>query len=546
MSESMQEILGLEQVQNKSKTSSIFHDHSVKHQTFDLDLYNDLKEMSPVLEKTLDEGFSKMKTFPDLSEDMFMNLFKYKPELRDIKEMSPSRKFNHTLLNELGKTEEFEKLRDMCKLNLLNSAIGTEVLHNKALEKINLIIEERKQKQKENKENGGGDVPPDVIKMINDLYNKEQKAKQNAQGQDQGQGNQPTGDGNNQGTNPGESRLSDKAAKALAEMQQQIAQTPEAQQVQQQIEQALQSAAKEAQEDVKEMDEFVNAWGLSGDDSPSRVTFEEMRGALERIRASNKLKDLTDIIGRFRAVAKNNLKKKSKGEGASIKDVCIGDDIEKMLPSEKGLLANKSTKKIFNKKYVEKQLLQYEVESNKRKGLGPMIVDLDVSGSMNDGKRNVWGRAVALALLEVAQRQKRNFTLSLFNNKIVKEWIIPKGELKPDMILDIAESHYSGGTTFSVPLLRSMEIIKQEKGFRKADIIFITDGDCDLSESEEANLLKLKKERNICIQTIIINVGGHCSDKGVERWSDSVKRISKLADLGEGSASDIFDLAIQG
>lgn len=574
----IQEVLGLQDV--KKNPAPVFYDHAVKHQTFDIELYNDLREMSPILDTTLQEGNSKLKTFSDLSEDMFMNLFKYNPEIRDEKEITPSRRFNYNLLKELGQTEEFNKLRDMCKLNLLNSAIGTEVLHNKALVKINTVIEEQ-QKKKEEQQQNGGQIPPDIIEAINKMAEQENKIKNDSANQQgggggqqpdpNGQGGQGQGNGQDQGGQPqpgqgspgdiasdidfggqgdtggsGQSRLTKEAAEKLAKMQQQMAESQEMKDLNNQIQSALQQAAKEAQEDVKEMDKFVNAWGLGGDDSCTRVSFEESRQALERIRTSPELKKLTDIIGRFRAIAKNNLKHKSKERGQALKDVTIGNVPERILPSEKAMLADERTKKLFYKKFNEKQLLQYEVENKKRKGSGPMVVALDVSGSMNDGKRDTWGRAVALALLEVAQRQRRNYALLMFNNKVVAEWLIPKGELSPNDVLDIAERHYSGGTTFEKPVRRAMEIISKEKNFRKGDIVFITDGDCNMSEEAEEQLIKMKKDKNICIQTIIINVGGHCSDKGVERWSDEIRKISKLADLSEDTASDIFNTSING
>ena len=568
----IQDILGLSDI-TKNPTA-VFHDNAIKHQTFDIELYEDLKEMSPVLDETLKEGNEKLQTFSNLSEDMFMNLFKYNPELRDEKDMTPSRKFNYGLLKELGEAEDFKKLRDLCKLNLLNSAIGTEILHNKALVKINVILEERKRKEEEQKQQGGdpSQLPPDILKMINDMVNKENGIKNDpanqmpqgpGQGQPgQGQGGAPDpnaqpgqpgdiandisqGDGSGQGES-GQSRLTPEAAQKLAELQNQMANSPEVKALENQIQSALQEAAKEAQEDVKEMDDFVNAWGLSGDDSYGRVSFEESRQALERIRNSEELKKLTDIIGRFRSIVKNNLKHKSKEEGQALKDVAIGNNPARILPSEKAMLSDPRTKKLFYKKFNEKQLLQYEVENKKRKGLGPMVVCLDVSGSMNDGKRNIWGRAVALALLEVAQKQKRNYALMMFNNQIVEQWLIPKGSLTPATVLDIAERTYSGGTTFEKPVKRAMQIINKEKNFRKGDVVFITDGDCNMSGDTEKELIKMKEEKNICIQTIIINVGGHSSDAGVKNWSTEVRKISKLADLSEDTASDIFNTSIDG
>lgn len=561
MTQAVQEVLGLKDLNREGKEPSVFYNHSIEHASFDLELYDELREMSPILDQTLNEGESKLKTFPDLSQDMFLSLFKYNPKLREDNVMAPSRKFNHGLMEEVMQTEEFQKLRDMCRLNLLNSAIGTEVMHNKALVKINTIIEERKRQMEQAKKNGG-DIPPDLLDQINKLVQQEQQA-QNGQpndknGQQPGDPNAPQMPGGGvigdigQGGNPnngqnqnGDSVLTKEAAQKLAEIQSQQASDPAMMDLERQIKEELQKAAKEAQTDVKEMDEFLDAWGFGDDDAPSRVSFEDTRGALERIRKSKELKKLTEIIGKFRNIAKNNLKKKSKGEGVSIKDVTVGDDIAKALPSERAMLCDPKTKKLFYKKFSEKQLLQYEVEANKRKGMGPMVVYMDKSGSMGDDKMR-WAKAVSLALLEIAQRQKRNFSFASFTTKVQDKVIIPKGELKPNVVLNIAEIGSTGSTNFNKPLQDAMKVIGSEKNFRKADIVFITDGDCSVDRQFEEEFVKMKKEKNICVQTIIIDMGGHCSARGVENWSDKITRVSSLADLGDTTAEDIFNVAIDG
>lgn len=600
----MQLIQNILNLKDKIKFKApIFHSQCIDHQSFDLELYDDLTRTSPVLEHSLHEGEEKLKTFPDLSKDIFMSLFKYNPELRQEKDMLPSRKYNYNMMKEFMETEEFEKLRDLCKLNLINSAMGTEILHNKALEKINKVIEEREKKKKNN---GNNPTSLDSIQIMNQMVAQEQiaqretekqlKAQEQQQAQEQKQDSQQNAKQpqnqngqpqespqSNQESNPipmpsmsnaedipsqdsqsdivsdfnsddlgqgsGESdsdldgvRMTEEAARKLAEMQEQMSNSNEMQDMKREMKQALQKAAEQAQEDVREIDNFINSWGFGGDDNPNRVSFEETRSALERLRNSEELKKLTDIIGRFRTIAKNKLRKRSKGEGLDIKDVTVGDNIKRTLPSELGLLSNSRTKRQFYKKYAEKQLLQYEVEHKKRKGMGPMIVCLDISGSMK-GNKLKWGKAVALALLEISQRQKRNYALLPFENRVVHEHLIPKGTLKPDEVLDIAEIGCCGGTSFSAPVRRAMEIIEKEKDFRKGDIVFITDGDCSMYGKQEQDFLKMKKEKNIVVQTIIINMGGRCSDAGVKNWSDEIRKISKLADLSEDLASDIFNVS---
>lgn len=543
MRNDIQDILGLNDIDKKNVALGA-HDQSLVHHDFDIELYDDLVGMSPVVMETIAEGKDKLATFENLSKDMFLSLFKYKPEMRERKEIAPSRRFNHDMISEFMDTEEFTNLRDKCKLNLLNSTMGTEVLHQRALTKIDDVIEERRNKQQ------NGENFEDILQKINDMAQKEQELKDGTE--QGGPGDQPgsgSGSGESAGGNKPQGSLSPGQAKQLADeierLSQELSQSPAAQEFKEELTQAVQSAAKDALYDVGEMSEFVDAWGIGGDsNNGARVTFDESREALERIRNSKELQGLTDIVGRFRVMANSALKDQSTGEGYSVKSVTVGDRIHRVLPSEKLLLLSETTNKLFYKKFNEKQLLEYEMTNSDREGKGPMVICLDVSGSMNDGVRSVWGRAVSLALLEVAQKQKRDFALIMFHNSIAQEWIIKKGELKPAVVLDIAEVYYSGGTNFGKPVKRALEIIEKEKAFNKADIVFITDGDCNMDSGQEEKLIKTKKDKNIYIQTILINVSNHYSIDGVESWSDKVVKVSDLAELGDGVAEDIFTSAI--
>ncbi len=105
-------------------------------------------------------------------------------------------------------------------------------------------------------------------------------------------------------------------------------------------------AFNEAEKEVREATSYVKDWGLG--DKPnksSKISFSDKVGALERIRKSKKLKELSDIIGRFKESALKDQKNKHKDGAVAIKSVRIGNDIIHTLPSEKMLLVNETTKK---------------------------------------------------------------------------------------------------------------------------------------------------------------------------------------------------------
>lgn len=82
-----------------------------------------------------------------------------------------------------------------------------------------------------------------------------------------------------------------------------------------------------------------------------------------------------------------------------------------------------------------------------------MVICIDMSSSMK-GIKEKWSKAVAIALLEIAQQQKRNFAAILFNEDATEPIIIEKDKKEPEKILDIAERFDGGGTLFETPLQR--------------------------------------------------------------------------------------------
>ena len=195
--------------------------------------------------------------------------------------------------------------------------------------------------------------------------------------------------------------------------------------------------------EVKEVSSLCEAWGL-GSGENCNVAFQNKREALERIRSSKKLKEFTDIIGRFKESAITEQKKKAKHGAVEIKSVTVGNKIQDALPSDRMNLCNDITKKDFFRRMTENQLLTYSKESNKQKNKGPIIVCVDTSGSMQ-GDEEIWSKALTVGILEVAQMQKRDFACIIYSSHADKPIVIKKDEIAPQKIIDCAERFHNGG-----------------------------------------------------------------------------------------------------
>ena len=510
--QSLAEIMGLTGVvaEVKEKQTNVIDSFTLDNEVY-REAFNDSKEIQDVVQ----EGNEIIRTFDDFGQDLYMSLYKHKPKLLEEEDVKKTHRFNHKIMQEMMEMDEFRQLRKSTRLDMTSSVMGMSKMAAKAVE----IIREYEQEAKNSSggaPGGGGMQSP--FKDINDQMDQ--------QGQGGGPGDAGEGEPE-QGEDQGDSGE---------------AETPINEQAFEDAMNKMRQAVSEVEDEVSETREFLKSWGMDEGNRNNRVTFEDKRVALERLRKSPKVRKLTDIVGRMKHLAVNEKPEKNPDGAQAVKDVVTGDRIETLLPSELTVLASKNPalKSTFYKKYSEKGLLQYEKDTYESLGKGPMIVCTDCSGSMS-GEREHWSKAVALALLEVAQQQKRNFAAIHYASRVDEVWEIPKGELRPNDIFDIAEKFSSGGTNFMEPLRKSLEILQKDE-FGKSDIVFITDGDCDVDDEFMEEFLQKKRELGFHVLTVLIDMGGGGAMSTVRKFSDKIVEVSNLAKLEkqEKGALDIF------
>lgn len=502
----------------------------------DKDIYHDCVEQYDAMADNLEAGLEEYAPWSHLSEDMFSSLYKYNVNLNDKEDMKGFCQFNHDLMTEMIESEQYKELRKATQFDLMGSAIGTEVLQAQAMEKIKYLKEQYRIQQETGQAQPGGDAGA-LIEQLNQM----------AQTQQAVDGLQAKKDAAAKGQGPG---LTAKEAQQLAELNKQLKDQQAAidankngqKELKQEMNQTMSNASKDAKMQVDEVRDVVNAWGLDPGNPNCKISLEERKKAVERVRRSPRLKDMTDLIGRFRRLAMEK-KKMRKPDGHNIKDIEVGNKIENVIPSEKMLLAHPTTKKDFHRRYHQKQLLQYQKEDIVSVGRGPIIVCHDKSGSMS-GVKDDWATALSLATLEIAQKEKRDYAYIPYAGNVwhhkVKE--ILAGGVDPDDIMDIAETTANGGTDFMAPLNRALEFLQTSR-FKKADILFITDGDAGITEEFEKNFKKIKTEKQFFVTTVLINVGGYGASRSIpEKFSDHIITISSLAELDDANAKEIFKL----
>jgi len=175
-------------------------------------------------------------------------------------------------------------------------------------------------------------------------------------------------------------------------------------------------------------------------------------------------------------------------------------------------------KKGFYKRFRDSELLMYNVYSRISKG--PLIICIDTSHSM-EGDSELLAKALALAFRDISVKQERTFKAVLFGARNQPVKVIPFEKICEDNLIEMAEFYYGGGTDFEMPLRTALTILNNEPGV-KGDIIFLSDGQCELSPSFKAQFISEKRRLDIKVISIIMNLGKNTDITLQAPLSDSV------------------------
>lgn len=252
-----------------------------------------------------------------------------------------------------------------------------------------------------------------------------------------------------------------------------------------------------------------------------------------RLASDDRLRRIALLAGRFKRIAARKQRAKVKHGTDEVTDVEMGSELSRLLPVELAGLLHPRRRTALMRDLVEHRALQYRMEGSESLGKGPLVVCLDKSGSMS-GPSDIWATAVALALLEIAHRQRRQFALLAFDARVKHEVIVKPGDPLPEDALFIG---CAGGTEICRVLARGLEIIRTNPGaLKKADLVLITDG---ASETNEAPFIRqLAAGLGVTVLGFGIGVG----EEDLAPWCDETHTIRQLDDIDDQSAGKLFGL----
>ena len=318
---------------------------------------------------------------------------------------------------------------------------------------------------------------------------------------------------------------------------------------------AIEAFAAEWQERCGQFDELVEVFGLLPDDAKS-TRWDQIRGVLRsagwqevlRIRRLlERLPELARIIhglGRARPTEERNamnqtsvelideaIAQRSEHRTVRVPDmpgetrgVHRSDRIARMLPAEAMLLGHPLLRLVWHARRAERTLLGYEDDDRmdevrlhqspvarpaigpkpgKRPEMGPILVCVDTSASMQGGAEAV-AKAVVLEAVRTAHAQQRSCFVFAFGG--------PGELLEMELAVDSAGIErltrflgqaFHGGTDICGPL--EMAIAKlEDRRWQLADLLVASDGEFGATPGTAAHLDAIKRKRGLRVQGVLI------------------------------------------
>lgn len=233
----------------------------------------------------------------------------------------------------------------------------------------------------------------------------------------------------------------------------------------------------------------------------------QIRQCYEIVCHNRTLARIAEMAGRLVRLGQAHKKTKIAPAVGGIVDVVMGGDIPLILPSELvGLRAkNRLLRLSALHKVLARQALQYLTEGKETLARGPIIVCVDESGSMEAGEKpEIWAKAVVMALLIMAGKQKRAFHVIGFAHGITFEQTVLPGTMTLETIMGIVNRQSGGGTEFDSPLRAALDMLKTCQTMQKADVVFITDGEASISPDVIADFQAVQQQSGVQLYPILI------------------------------------------
>ena len=518
---------------------------AVESDRFDQAYWKDVRHNVPSIDHLITDLSRKHDYVEPFMEDFFQAAYKADPKVRDESEMRPTHRPNRMMLQTVQEMPQFQQLRT----NTRGDEYGTAM----ALLSMETTLREVQQQTKaaqdaaKEAEQAQQDAD-DAAQAANDILESLPGGPGGVEGPQPDPNAPPGAPGTGCGLGTAQQAIdaaqaAQQAAQAAAQAASQAAQQAAAG-MKQQLKQAIEQATKEGDEEAA----LCSAFGVDDGDL-QRMSFDERRKLAEQLR-NNRLAKFHKLLGQFKMVQQAESRRKVMHATDEVVGVKLGDDLARLTPAELMNLGIDELEDDFWLRYLNRELIQYDVRGTEQLGQGPVIVVCDESGSMASedvagGSREAWSKALTLALCDQARQKHRDFHYIGFSSSRQQvHFSFPGGVAKIGDVIALTEHFFGGGTHYEGPLRAALDLMEEHydrnaqttKG--KPDIVFITDdeyGSLDSSFMTHWNRVKDKTS----LRCFGVAIG--CGYSGaLQQVSDNVRSIQELTESDPRSMADVF------
>lgn len=474
-------------------------------------VYQDLRHNDMEMDAMEEECLPKLPTFPDLSRDIYQSFYSLNVRRNPPEELSSiARQFNSHIMDSVMDSGEYPTIKAACEGRQLPAYEAASEFAATVAGDLDRLLQEA----------GGDQKSMDTLEKLEQKRDDSVRALQRLLEDRDGQGPDPARD-RQLVSAANKARSQCEQAETVARMlRDRMTKNGEA------IGTILQKATAAAKDKAEETALILAAWGNddAGSD-PERMKLD--MDTLAQVRKSPTLREIARHLGRFKEIlaqARKNSYTYGRGEKYALE---LGGDLNRALSSEFALLAVPETIPLFLRKLQRRTLKQYKRREAIFKGCGDIICVLDESGSTK--KDAPWGKAVALTLLDAAMAEGRKFALVHFSsyNQCKTDLFLP-GQYTGEDVYAAAETFLGGNTDYETPLKEALRLMDEE-GFENADIVFVTDGACELPEDFRQTFQERQAEIHFTVTGVLLDVNSPGFAFSLTPFCNDIFRTSQLA-----------------
>jgi len=286
---------------------------------------------------------------------------------------------------------------------------------------------------------------------------------------------------------------------------------------------------------------FGFGWGLGGGGRPTREEVEGLHDLAQRLKRSDHLKRILDVLGWAQRMVSVERRKSKRGRESFTHYQVQALDLETIAPEELvGWMDPDRDSPLwldFLRRSLDGELLHRRYEGEDEVGRGPFVILIDKSGSMR-GRPNATACAFELALMKLAVEGNRRFLSIPFSDVGQYQVYDPGPRPDPKRLVEHLELFYGHGTEPYDPLTKAVELVRTDPSMKEGDILIITDGAFGPPPAPFLELLSEAREEP-GLKVVAVVVRGH---PGQAEFADEVVLVEDLVGERERLAGAIAPL----